>query len=141
MNRKDFLSAIGMSGGGLLLATCLGACSKSAGDAAVPAAPTGIDFTLDISQPANSALNNAGGYVYSNSIIVAKTIAGAIVAVSQACTHQGVTVEYQKSSNQFYCPSHGANFNTTGAVVNGPASSPLKQYTVTVTGNMVRVQG
>ena len=142
MNRKDFLSAIGISGGGLLLATCMGACAKTGADAPAPAAPpSGLDFTLDMSLPANAALNNPGGYVYSNGIIVAKTVAGSIVAVSQVCTHQGTTVEYQKSSNQFYCPNHGANFNTTGAVVNGPATSPLKQYTVTVTGNMVRVKG
>ena len=136
MNRKDFLMSIGLSGGGLLLAACLGGCSKT-GEGAAPT----VDFTLDLSLPANTALNAPGGYIYSNGVIVAKTIAGNIVAVSQSCTHQGVSVQYQSSGDRFYCSGHGATFNTIGAVTNGPASSALKKYTVTVTGNMVRVNG
>ncbi len=139
MDRKEFLSALGLSGGAFILASCLGGCSKAAADSGV-AAPA-VNFTLDLSQPANAALNNPGGYVYANGIIVAKTVSGNIIAVSQACTHQGVTVQYISSSNQFYCPSHGASFSTDGAVTNGPATGALKQYAVTVTGNIVAVKG
>jgi cytochrome b6-f complex iron-sulfur subunit len=138
MNRKEFLSTIGLSSGTLILAACLGSCKKDAGGTG--SAPV-VDFTLDLSQPANAALNKPGGYLYSNGVIVAKTTAGNIIAVSQSCTHQGSSVQYQSSSNQFYCPNHGATFNTGGGVTGGPANSALKQYTVTATGNMVRVNG
>ncbi len=43
--------------------------------------------------------------------------------------------------NADFPPSHAANFSSTGAVTGGPANSPLKQYTVTVTGNTVRING
>ena len=62
MDRKSFLSALGYSSGALMLTACLGACAKnSAGSYVTPAAA--VDFTLDLSLPANAALNNAGGYL------------------------------------------------------------------------------
>ena len=140
MDRKSFLSSLGLSAGTVLIASCLGGCSKpdSPGGGSTPAT---VDFTLDLSQPANATLRTAGGYLYSNGVIVAKTIAGDIVAVSQVCTHQGVSVQFVGSNNSFFCPGHGAGFNTSGTVINGPATTSLKKYTVTVTGNSVRVNG
>jgi cytochrome b6-f complex iron-sulfur subunit len=139
MDRKEFLTALGYSSGALIFAACLGSCKKTNTDT-TSAAPT-VDFTLDLTQPANSALNTAGGYIYSNGVIVAKTTAGNIIAVSQACTHQGTSVQFQGANDRFYCPNHGATFSTTGSVTNGPASSSLKQYAVTITGNSIRVNG
>jgi len=133
MDRKDFLSTLGFSAASLVLASCIGGCSKES-------AAT-VDFTIDISQPEYAALNAPGGYIYSNGVIVAKTSSGSIIAVSQACTHEGAAVQFQNSSSRFYCPRHGATFNTTGAVTNGPAQTAVKQYTVTITGTNVRVNG
>ncbi len=135
MDRKEFLTALGFSAVSITLTACLGGCKNE-----TPAGPT-VDFTIDITQPAYSALANAGGYVYVNGVIIAKTTAGVIIAVAEACTHEGANVQYQSNQNRFYCPRHGATFSNTGSVTNGPASTPLKQYTVTVTGNMVRVNG
>ncbi len=139
MDRKEFLSALGLTSGALIVTSCLAACKKDTGSSNVTA--PNVDFTLDISQPANAALNNPGGYIYSNGVIVAKTTSGNIIAVSQSCTHQGVDVVYTRENNQFYCPSHGAGFSSTGAVTNGPANTALKLYSVTVAGNKVRVNG
>ena len=134
MNRKDFLASLGFAAGGVFVASCLGSCSKGS------SGPT-VDFTFDLTDPTYAALSNPGGYVYKNGVIIAKTTSGAIIAVSQACTHEGANVQYQSSSNRFYCPRHGAAFDTTGNVTNGPASTDLKQYTVTINGNSVRISG
>jgi len=139
MDRKAFLSSIGLSAGTIFIASCLGGCSKGTANGTVTA-PT-VDFNLDLSQPANAALNTAGGYLYANGVIVAKTLAGNIIAVSQACTHQGVTVQFVKANTYFYCPSHGATFSDTGAVTGGPANSPLKQYAVSVNGSIISIKG
>lgn len=131
MNRKDFLSLVGIGATGIIAASCLSACKKENN--------TNIDFTLDLNSSANSALAANGGYVISQGVIVAKTSAGEYIAVSAACTHQGVNVQFQSSSNRFHCPSHGANFSTTGSVQNGPANSPLTKYNTSLSGNMLRV--
>ena len=55
MDRKTFLSSIGLSARTIFIASCLGACTKAAVDNG-GAAPT-VDFTLDLTQPANAALN------------------------------------------------------------------------------------
>lgn len=131
MNRKEFLSIVGIGATGIFITSCLSACKKENN--------TNIDFTLNLNSSANSALAANGGYVISQGVIVAKTSAGEYIAVSAACTHQGVNVQFQSSSNRFHCPSHGANFNTNGTVQNGPANSPLTKYNTSLSGNMLRV--
>ncbi len=133
MDRKEFLSSIGFSAASLFVATCVGSCKKDS-----VSGPT-VDFTIDLTL--YPALNNAGGYVYLNGVIIAKTSSANLIAVAAACSHEGANVQYQNNNNQFYCPRHGAKFNTSGAVTQGPASTPLKQYTVTVNGNSVRING
>jgi cytochrome b6-f complex iron-sulfur subunit len=133
MDRKEFLSLLGVSSGALILTHCMGSCKNS------ESAPN-VDFTIDISTPQFAALNNVGGSASYNGVVIAKT-AGGYVAVAQACTHEGAAVNYQSSQNRFYCPRHGATFSTTGAVTGGPANSPLKQYTCTLTGTLLRVNG
>ena len=131
MNRKEFLSLVGIGATGVFVTSCLIACKKENN--------TNIDFTLDLSSSANSALAANGGYVISQGVIVAKTSVGDFIAVSAACSHEGVNVQFQSSNNRFHCPGHGANFNTNGTVQNGPANSPLNKYNTSLTGNMLRV--
>jgi cytochrome b6-f complex iron-sulfur subunit len=138
MERKEFLSLLGLGSASVLAAVCMGGCSKQSATGG-STAPTNVDFTIDLSLPANANLAGDGGYIYSNGIIVARTVGGAYVAVSQACTHEGVSVQYVSSQDLFYCPSHGAKFSDSGSVVSGPASSALKQYKTFLTGTSLRV--
>jgi cytochrome b6-f complex iron-sulfur subunit len=136
MNRKEFLSQIGLGTAGIVAFSCLESCSKSA-----ISAPSNVNFTVDTSAPANAALLQNGGYIYSNGIIIAKTITGSYIAVSQTCTHQGASVVYDGTNNVIYCPAHSSVFSDSGTVINGPAGSPLKQYTVSVNGNILTITG
>ena len=137
MDRKEFLSAIGLSTAGLILGSCLGGCKKENEGGNAPT----VDFTFDLNDPNYSVLNNHGEYKYINGVVVARTTSGILIAVSQSCTHEGQTVFFNSSTDGFTCPAHGAQFSSTGDVTRGPASSPLKQYTVTITGTSVRVNG
>ncbi len=142
MDRKEFLSAIGLSTGALVFASCLGGCNKSSTDSNsgnVTPAPS-VDFTLDLTLAANAPLLSNGGYIYSNGVIVAKTTTGSFIAVSKACTHQGTDVQYT-NTNQFYCPNHGAIFSASGGVVSGPVTTGLKSYSTALNGNMLRIFG
>ncbi|MBV8695776.1 MAG: protein kinase [Ktedonobacteraceae bacterium] len=56
------------------------------------------------------------------------------VAYERACTHEGVSVNYDPATRMLVCPAHGAIFNpAAGArVVQGPAQTPLVPVTVRV---------
>lgn len=140
MERKEFLQQLGLTGAAIFTSYCLGGCTKdnNSGGGGTPP-PSDVDFTLNLADAANAALNNPGGFIYRNGIIVARTLSGTFIAVSQACTHQGATVEFQANTNRLYCPAHGSLFQTNGTVVTGPASAPLRAYNTSLTGNNLRI--
>lgn len=137
MERKEFISLIGLTAGGLLFASCIESCKKE--NNGPEAANRQVDFTLDLTAYSNAALKNKGGYVVTNDVIVAYTLAGTYIAVSSVCTHQGSTVGYQASPNRFHCGTHGSTFNSSGSVINGPASVPLQEFKTALNGNSLRV--
>ena len=148
MERKDFIEQVGLSAASILIFGCMQGCSKS--DSPAPTPPTGttnpppvkaIDFTINITTNPYTSLNTAGGFYVdkANNIIIARTLTDEFLAVSSLCTHQQVLLDFQPSNNRFYCSGHGSLFSTTGAVLNGPAAAPLKQYKTTRTGNNLRI--
>jgi thiosulfate dehydrogenase [quinone] large subunit len=62
-----------------------------------------------------------------------------VFAYSAICTHQGCTVNYDKSSKHLICPCHGAEFDpASGAkAVAGPTQTPLGKISVKVSGAWV----
>lgn len=100
--------------------------------------PPGGSLTIDLNSAQYSALNSAGGFVLVSGIIVANTGSG-FVALSSTCTHQGCTISYSAANNNFPCPCHGSVFSTTGSVLNGPAPSPVKQFSVTKDGSILTI--
>lgn len=143
MNRHQFFAVLGVSAGTVIFAPFLASCNKNStlpDDSGTGGGGGGaIDFTLDLTLPANSTLNSNGGSLLKSGVIVARTSAGAYVAVASACTHQGTTVEFDSSNNLFHCPNHGSNFGINGSVLMGPATTALKMYNTQLTGNSLRV--
>lgn len=139
MTRKDFFERVGFGAAALLVPACVGglaaSCEKE-DDGKVSPAPTHVNFTLDIS---TGALAVNGGYLTTQGIVVARTNSGDFLAVSASCTHQGTNVKYRSASNDFHCPNHGANFSSTGAVTQGPATRNLTSYQTELTGNTLRI--
>jgi Rieske Fe-S protein len=64
-------------------------------------------------------------------MMIVRQSADTYLALSMRCTHQGCFVDPPPQGGPIVCSCHGSRFSITGAVVNGPASSPLKQYTTT----------
>lgn len=137
MTRKDFFARVGFGAAAVLIPSCIGGLVTSCEKEGSPtAAPTNVDFTLDVS---SGPLTINGGFLKQNGIIVARTLTGSFIAVSLSCTHQGTSVNYNPNGNNFVCPNHGARFSSTGVVTQGPASSNLAQYKTTLTGNSLRI--
>lgn len=133
MDRKEFLSQLGIGGASLFAATCMQACSKD------NTAPSNVDFQLDLGTNAYASLKIPGNHVIVQGVIVALSTSNTYLAVSSSCPHQGVQVQFQSSQNQFICTAHNSVFTSTGARVSGPAPKGLTQYKTSLTGNILRV--
>ena len=140
MKRRDALQRIVLAGGTvLLIPTALLSCSEE-GDMNPGTNNGNNDLTINLDESAYSAIKNAGGYVVVSGIIIVNTDGNNYVALSSTCTHQGCTVGYSVQNNNFPGPCHGSVFNSNGSVANGPATQPLKQYTVTKNENVLTIK-
>jgi cytochrome b6-f complex iron-sulfur subunit len=96
-------------------------------------------FTVDL----DSSIKNVGDSTVSNGIILARiatgNAAGSFVAVQVTCTHEGGTLGYNGSQGLFVCPLHGSVFSKSGSVVQGPATTSLRQYNIGITGSTLSV--
>ncbi|MET7255099.1 QcrA and Rieske domain-containing protein [Dyadobacter jiangsuensis] len=161
MKRGEFLRSLGLSTSTLMAFYCLGttmtACGSKdddpnpdpdpnpgTGGSGISGTTTGtaINFTVDLTNSNTSKLKNNGESIITGDVLVAKTTAGSYVALSKICTHEGNAVAYRSSSNDVFCQTHGSTFSIAGAVTNGPATTALKTYTVTVSsdGNTLTVK-
>jgi cytochrome b6-f complex iron-sulfur subunit len=140
MKRREVLQRIVLgSGTVLLLPPAILSCSED--ETPDPGGNNGNnDLTINMDETAYATLKSDGGFVVVSGIIVANTGGGNYVALSSICTHNGCTVDYSASNNNFPCPCHGSVFNPNGSVAEGPANSPLKEYTVTKEGNVLTIK-
>lgn len=73
-----------------------------------------------------------GGGVIRGNIVLTRPSGNEIHAFSAICTHQGCKVD-KVANGHIDCPCHGSVFDaSTGAVVNGPAPSPLGKIAIEV---------
>jgi len=69
-------------------------------------------------------------------LLVTQPEEGTFAAFSAICTHQGCTVG--PGDGELLCPCHASRYDlATGAVLGGPAPSPLPEVPVTVDGGEV----
>ena len=136
ISRKEFLAQVGIGAAVVLLPSCLVSCKKNTTNTTPSANSLSIDFTLSV---ASGALSTNGGYLVHNGVIVARTNSGTYIAVAASCTHEGTNVQYSGSTNSFTCPNHGAKFDASGNVTNGPANTALQRFNTTLSGTSLRV--
>ena len=151
--RRGVLASVGLVG----LAGAITACSSSASSSSTPAsaattsAPTGAGTAAASSGASASAPASSAGALTATSkipvgsgtifdakkVVVTQPASGEFKAFSAVCTHMGCTVS-QVSNGTIDCPCHGSQYSIkTGAVVAGPAPSPLPAVQIKVSGDSI----
>lgn len=139
ISRNEFLKSLGFKGASLLAIYCVAStvtsCINEAGD---PTGGEGLDFTLDLTEAANSSLNTVGNYLIVNRVVIARVSADAFAAVTQICSHENKSkVIYQGSG--FYCTEHGAKYTLEGVGLNSEGKKGIKAYNTELTGTELRI--
>ena len=94
------------------------------------AAPAALASTSDVPV-------GGGKILTDKKIVLTQPKSGEFHGFSAVCTHAGCTVG-SVSDGTINCPCHGSRFSVTnGAVVNGPATSPLPPVNVKVQGTSI----
>jgi len=137
---KDTLTGIGTVAFGSFMLVNQSGCSS-------PTEPNNSDetITVDLSLSENSALLVVGGalalgsnVIDSKGILLYRQSDTNVLAFSRNCTHNGCTIGSFHNGTSA-CPCHDSQFDTSGNVINGPATNPLTQYSATITGNIVTI--
>jgi Rieske Fe-S protein len=98
--------------------------------------------TVTVNNISGSALANQGSAALvqsgSTGYLVVRTGQDTFNAFTAICTHEQCTVTGFQSGT-FVCPCHGSQYNTSGAVVQGPATQRLRQFTTQFTNNVLTI--
>ncbi len=150
MNRRDFLSWMGVSTLATSLPMAIAACSSPtsttppAADSATSTAPPD---TASAPGPVNLGtvddLKVKGSLVVEQpeKIIVVQDPQNpdAVIARTANCNHKNCTVGWQADKGEFVCPCHDSRFALDGSILAGPATEPLKVLTASVENGQVVV--
>lgn len=142
MDRRTFLSWVGMGWVASSLPVALAACTSSSPPTTQSPAASSPRADGFVKVGTTAALD-AGAIVLPKSPVGPVAVVrhqGVLAAVNPTCTHQGCTVAWQPSG-EYVCPCHQAKFSATGGVVGqGPTRIPLKVYQVQIEGSDVLVK-
>jgi nitrite reductase/ring-hydroxylating ferredoxin subunit len=107
---------------GEILKAGLGVASHYVGDRLRSA---DVDSVDEVAPGAAAIVRNSG-----QRCAVYRDADGTLHAVSATCTHLGCTVAFNDAEHTWDCPCHGSRFDPDGAVLHGPATTPLKPVSV-----------
>ena len=98
--------------------------------------------TVVVQVDAASPLATVGGAAQVRSaggvFLVSRTGQDAFTALTATCTHEACLITGFDSS-AYVCPCHGSRFNTSGRVLNGPASVALRSFATQFANNILTI--
>lgn len=152
MNRRNFLTWVGVGWVASSLPVAIAACSsntiksesaKTSTQAAASSRRTdGFESVGTLSELESNAGQILNKEFTAGPVLVIRNPAdpNTLSAVNPTCTHQGCIVGWQAEQKAFVCPCHASKFDINGKVNNGPATKPLPTYEVKVEKDLVLVK-
>ena len=99
--------------------------------------------TVTVSNVSGTALANVGSAALvqagGNNILVLQAAQGSFKAFTAVCTHEQNIITGFQNNSTFVCPAHGSQFNTSGGVVQGPATRALREFSTQFTNNVLTI--
>ena len=146
--RRDFCVQACRAVSLVTVATALQACGSptSPSDTSAPPLPTitgsvasgTISVTVDAASPLAAVGSAALVRSSAGDVLVSRTAQDTFIALTSICTHEGCEVN-GFASPVYVCPCHGSRYSTSGAVVMGPATRALSQFTTRFTNNVLTI--
>ena len=149
-SRRDFIERAGMTA--VMSAFGLGfftSCSDSEDQNPSNPTPTppggtsGISVSgsiISIDLTSQTGLAQAGGWLLiTNAKTLVVNVGGSYMAMTSVCTHSACDRNWTFSNSRFTCTCHGSQFDTSGNVLQGPATLPLKSYSTELKGTSLTI--
>jgi Rieske Fe-S protein len=136
------VSACGSGGSGSPSAGTSAGAPPATGAASAPSSASGGGASTGGAQGSALATTSeipvgSGKIFTSEKVVVTQPNSGDFKAFSAVCTHMGCIVA-TISNGTIDCPCHGSQYSiSTGAVVGGPAPSPLPAQSINVSGSNI----
>jgi nitrite reductase/ring-hydroxylating ferredoxin subunit len=150
LHRRHALAGVAAVGVGIpFLAACSGDDSDTATDpAGSSGGSTGGSTPSDTATSGGGAAAGlastadipvGGGVIFADEeVVIVQPTEGEFLGWSTVCTHQGCAVSEVTGDGEILCPCHNSLFSIEdGAPTSGPASAPLEEIALTVTGDQI----
>lgn len=94
---------------------------------------------MELPFKASELLPNSGRIVPfgGKPVLVFRTLAGDVKALTATCTHLACTVQYRAERSDIWCACHNGTYNLQGVNVSGPPPRPLTALNVYVRGEKI----
>lgn len=138
-SRRTVLASVGLAGVGVTALAGCGAAEDAASDAASSAKDAATSAVKDAISKATIPVG--GGKIFADQkVVVTQPTSGEFKAFSAVCTHQ-MCILAEVADGVIKCSGcHLSEFDiTTGAVKKGPATKPLPEKSVAVSGDGITV--
>lgn len=133
MNRRDFVSWVGLGWVASCLPVTIAACSspRVIQDWQKVASKTDLDAKKQLLQA-----SSATGKV----LLVQASQTDNLIAVDPTCPHAGCSVDWKSDIQKFVCPCHQSEFAADGQVEKAPAKKPLTVYATKIEGDDIFIK-
>ena len=147
MKRRDFIDitskticACSLGVTGLLLKGC-------SDNDNIPIDSSGLEVIFDLNEEGFQNLKVSGGSVVTSSneldskglLLFRDNVK--VIAYANRCTHASYDLTPFNDSGLSFCTGHGAQFNTGGVPITGPATRNLKEFETLLEGDVLTVFG